>query len=179
MLESSLVILNPMDLDDVSDTYVGWLNDPETFRYLGTKFGQTNATVRAYVERMRPPSILSKIVERASGAHVGNIALHSFDPVHRNAELGIMIGVREARGRGLGREACRLLIAFAFDHLNLHKVTAGTVEHNVGMAKVFESLGFDVEGRLIEHYYLEGRYHDVLRFGLRRERFTAERTALQ
>ena len=171
MLEGALVRLEPMGLEDVSDDYLGWLNDPETFRFLGTKFGQTRASARSYIESVRAPNLLCRILERESGVHVGNIALHSIDPVHRSGELGILIGAPAARGRGLGREACALLIAYGFGHLNLHKITAGTVDKNVAMKQVFLNLGFAIEGTLRGQFYLEGQYHDIYRFGLLRDEF--------
>lgn len=171
MLEGALVRLEPLAADAVTDEYVSWLNDPEVFRYLGTKFGQTPASVTRYVESVQAPDLLCKIVEKASNAHVGNISLHSIHPVHRCAELGIMIGSANARGKGYGREACRLLIAYGFDHLNLHKITAGTVVANAAMTQVFLGLGFVIEGTLAQHFYLEGQYHDIHRFGLLRAAF--------
>ncbi len=171
MLEGRLVGLEPLEPDGITDDYVSWFNDPETFRYLGTKFGQTRGSVRKYVESIQPPNFISRIIQKSDRTYVGNIALHEFDAMNRRMEVGIVIGPPEARGKGLGREACSLVIAFGFDHLNLHKITAGTVAGNVGMSKVFESLGFTLEGTLAEHFYLEGRYHDVYRFGLLRERF--------
>jgi RimJ/RimL family protein N-acetyltransferase len=171
MLEGDLVRLEPLGPADITDEYVGWLNDPATFRYLGTKFGQTRASVQRYVEGVHPPDLLCRIVEKGSGAHVGNIALHSIHPVHRCGELGIMIGSPAARGKGYGREACRLIIDYAFDHLNLHKVTAGTVDKNVAMKQVFLGLGFTIEGTLAQHFYLEGQYHDIYRFGLLRKAY--------
>lgn len=172
MLETRDVVLVPIEPSDVSDEYVGWLNDPLTFRLLGTKFGQTPAKVRQYVEGVKPPNILCKILWKpGKRQHVGNIALQRFDPIHRNMELGIIIGTADARGRGLGHQACSLLIQHAFDHLNVHKITAGTVDDNAGMTKVFLDLGFRIEGTLTQHYYLEDRYHDVYRFGLLREEF--------
>jgi RimJ/RimL family protein N-acetyltransferase len=172
VLETRNLLVVPLDPADVSDEYVSWLNDPETCRYLGTKFGQTRSTVRAYVEAIRPPNLLCKIVVKEGARHVGNIALNLFDPIHHRMELGIVIGVADARGRGFGREACSVLIEHAFVHLNLHKITAGTVADNVGMKKVFLDLGFIVEGTRIEHYYVDGGYHDYLLFGLTRARFT-------
>lgn len=175
MLEGRLVNLTPLDAADISDGYVGWLNDPAVFRFLGTKFGQTRSSVQQYVERFRAPNFLAGIIVRESGAHVGNIAMHSFEPVHRLMELGILIGADQARGKGYGREACALAIGFAFDHLGVHKVTAGTVAENQAMAAVFTSLGFAIEGRLREHYLLENRRLDMIRFGLLRHEFTPER----
>ena len=174
MLEGALVRLEPFDVTHVTDEYVSWLNDPEVYRYLGTKFGQTRASAQRYVESITPPNLLCRILETASNRHVGNIALHQMHPIHRTAELGILIGPPEARGKGLGRDACRLLIAFAFDHLNLHKITAGTVVDNVGMKQVFLRLGFQIEGTLAQHFYLDGAYHDIYRFGLLRDGFRAD-----
>ena len=171
MLEGERVRLAPLGPEDVTDQYVEWLNDPATFQYLGTKFGQTRASVLRYVESVQPPNLLCKIVEKGSQAHVGNISLHSIHPVHRCGELGILIGAAAARGKGYGREACRLLIGYAFDHLNLHKITAGTVASNVAMKQVFLGLGFTIEGTLAQHFYLEGQYHDIYRFGLLRAAF--------
>jgi RimJ/RimL family protein N-acetyltransferase len=172
MLETRDIVLVPMDVADITEEYVGWLNDPSTFRLMLTKFGQTRTTVRQYVESVHAPNLLCRIVRKSDKIHVGNIGLHRFDPVHRRMDLGIMVGAADARGTGIGTQACSVLIAHAFDHLNLHKVTAGTVDENVAMKQVFLGLGFRIEGTLAEHYYLEGRYHDVLCFGLLRDQFT-------
>jgi RimJ/RimL family protein N-acetyltransferase len=172
MLEGRTVVLAPLDPSEISDEYVGWFNDPETFRYLGSKFPQTPTAIRQYVENVKPPNLICKILLKDGPRHVGNISLYNFSAVHRRMELGIVIGAPEARGKGAGHEACSLIIQHALDHLNLHKVTAGTVVENVGMKKVFLDLGFTVEGTLAEHYYLEGRYHDYDVFGLLRDRFT-------
>jgi RimJ/RimL family protein N-acetyltransferase len=123
------------------------------------------------VESFSPPNLLCKIVLKEGQRHVGNINLHGYHPIHRFISLGIMIGEASARGRGIGKETCSLVIQHAFDHLNIHKVIAGTVVENVGMTKVFTQLGFTIEGTFVQHYYLEGRYHDTYRFGLLRENF--------
>ena len=174
MLENSRVILLPLDPNDISHEYVGWFNDPLTFRYLGTKFGQTHASIKAYVESIKPPNMICKIFDAAlprRTGYVGNIALSGFDPIHRRMEIGIVIGDVKARGKGIGKHACSLLIQYVFDHLNVHKITAGTVDDNKAMDKVFRDLGFSLEGTLHEHWYTEGEYHDMYRYGLLKDFF--------
>jgi [ribosomal protein S5]-alanine N-acetyltransferase len=171
MLTGKLVMLAPLGVDEVTDDYVSWFNDPETFRYLGSKFGQTHASIRDYIKQVQAPNLMARIIRREDMKHVGNLALQDFDPVNRRMELGIVIGAADARGKGLGREACSLVIQHAFDHLNVHKITAGTVIDNAAMTKVFTELGFAIEGTLREHYYLEGGYKDMLRFGLLQREF--------
>jgi RimJ/RimL family protein N-acetyltransferase len=175
MLIGSGVSLDALDVSQVSDAYVSWFNDPATFRFLGSKFPQTPASVREYVASVRAPNFICRIVTNDDGAHVGNIAMYNFHPVHRRMELGIVIGAASSRGRGIGREACRLAIAHAFEHLNVHKITAGAVGDNTPMARVFTSLGFVVEGTLREHYFLGDHYRDYHVFGLLRSQFTPDR----
>jgi RimJ/RimL family protein N-acetyltransferase len=172
MLEGRLVQLEPLDAEyDISREYVTWLNDPAVFQFLGSKFPQTQHTIRRYVEQLVPPNFIAKIIERESRQHVGNIAMHQFDPTHRTIELGIIIGAAAARGKGYGREACALAVRYAFDHLDVEKVTAGTVHGNDAMKSVFLSLGFKVEGTLRSQYFLQGARLDVFRFGILRAEF--------
>jgi RimJ/RimL family protein N-acetyltransferase len=171
MLENAKVRLLPFDVEDISDEYIEWLNDPVTTRFLDTKLGQTRSMVRAYVQSFTPPNVLMRIVWKPSNTHVGNVSLHSFQPIHRRIELGIMIGRASERGKSIGRQACSLIAGYAFDQLGVNKITAGTVIENGGMSRVFLDLGFTVEGTLAKHFYLEGEYHDVRIFGLLRESF--------
>ena len=171
MLTGRSICLVPLDVDDITNDYVDWFNDPDTFRFLGSKFGQTRTSVRKYVERLQAPNMICKILAKPDFKHIGNIAMSGFDPVNRRVELGIVIGAKDMRGKGVGKEACSLLIQFGFDHLNIHKFTAGTVAPNVGMKKVFLDLGFDIEGTFVQHYFLEGQYLDYFQFGLIREKF--------
>lgn len=172
MLEGALVRLTPLDPErDISAAYVSWLNDPEVFRYLGSKFPQSAASIRRYVSGIVAPNFIARILRRDNGDHIGNIAMQFFDPVHRNIELGILIGDAGARGRGFGREACRLAIDHAFTHLNVRRITSGTVAGNSGMQHVLAALGFTLEGTLRRHYELDGQRLDALRYGLLREEF--------
>jgi [ribosomal protein S5]-alanine N-acetyltransferase len=169
MIDGKVVRLEALDPErDVTPDYLSWLNDPAVFRFLGSKFPQTTNSARNYVLGISRPNFLAKIVVRADGRHVGNLAMQGFDPIHRNMELGIVVGDPVARGKGFGREACALAIGYAFDHLGVQKVTAGTVSGNEAMKKVFLALGFTIEGTLRSHYELEGKRLDVLRFGLLR-----------
>jgi [ribosomal protein S5]-alanine N-acetyltransferase len=153
---------------DITPAYLSWLNDPAVFRFLGSKFPQSAQSARTYVQGITRPNFIAKIVVTAAGRHIGNLAMQGFDPIHRNMELGIVVGDSAERGKGYGREACALAIRYAFDHLGVQKVTAGTVFGNDAMKNTFLALGFSLEGTLRSHYELEGRRLDVLRFGLLR-----------
>jgi ribosomal-protein-alanine N-acetyltransferase len=63
-------------------------------------------------------------------------------------EFGIELFDPKDRGMGLGAEAIALLTAYAFDHLEAHRVQLGTDLENASMRRVAERLGFVFEGTM-------------------------------
>ena len=106
------------------------------------------------------------ICSRGDDRHVGNIGLHQIDHVYAKAELGIVIGSRSLRGKGLGTEAVRLLCGHGFDRLNLHKVWLRVEDANAGARRAFERAGVRVEGVLSEEILHHGERHDSIYMGL-------------
>jgi len=100
---------------------------------------------------------------------VGTCQLHSIHPVHRTAELQIRIGEAADRGRGCGSEAVVLLLRFAFDDLNLHRVQLHVFADNASAIRVYEKAGFVREGLLRQAAHIGGRYVDVVVMGILRE----------
>ena len=149
----------------VTETYVGWLNDPEVNLYLESRFvAQDIRSVSAFAERALADArvLFLGIRSHDLGRHVGNIKLAGIDRRHGLGEVGIMIGDRQAWGRGVGSEAIRCVAEIAKHELGLRKLTAGCYASNVGSARAFEKAGFHVEGRRPKHFLLEGRPEDLV-----------------
>ncbi len=162
--------LRPLEESDVNDDYVGWFNDQEVTRYLGMgKFPISREGIRASVEerfRNSTANLILAIADRKTDLHIGNAALNHINWIHRTADTGLVIGRKEFWGKGYASEAWSLLIRHAFDALNLHKLIATVVAGHDGSQKALEKLGFKVEGRSREEFYLEGAYLDYIRLGL-------------
>ena len=106
------------------------------------------------------------------GTLIGTISLVDLDFRNRNAELGrVLIGVAEHRGKGYGHEMASLVIEYAFDHLNLHKVFCEVLTANEAASKLYRRLGFVDEGVLRQHVYKSGDYRDVTLLALFRKTF--------
>ncbi len=154
-----------LDPDRVTSAYVDWLNDPEVNQFLESRFVvQELDGVRRFVaaqladEKALFLGVHSKTLDR----HVGNIKLGPIDRHHLLGEVGIMIGDREAWGRGVGSEAIRMLADIAREELGLRKLTAGCYASNKGSAKAFERAGFTIEGIRPRHFLLNGRPEDLI-----------------
>ena len=112
------------------------------------------------------------------GRLVGDIQLSNIDWRNRTAELGAGIALAADRKQGYGREATRLLLGYAFDHLDLARGSASVLEYNNAAARGLERSGFVAEGRDRAAVFIGGHRYDRLRFGLLREEFAARRDTL-
>ncbi|ABS60796.1 MULTISPECIES: GNAT family N-acetyltransferase [Fervidobacterium] len=88
--------------------------------------------------------------------------------VNKNAYMTYFLK-KQYRGKGLGREMVKKAIDFAFNELNLNRITAEVYEYNTASIKILESLGFIQEGRLRKAKFHNSRFWDIIVYGLLRE----------
>lgn len=115
------------------------------------------------------PSALHFRIE-FQGQVIGGAALKSIKWFNRKAEVSIFLDPRH-QGKGLGKQALKKLIDFAFQTMNLYRLEAEVVDYNEAAKKLFPGAGFREEGRLREAKFFEGSYHDILRYGLLRREY--------
>lgn len=95
---------------------------------------------------------------------------------NRNGALGLGIGAVEHRRQGYGGDAMRLLLRFAFEELNLHRVWLTVFSYNHGAIQMYEGLGFTHEGTHREHILRGGQAHDMHLYGLLQREWAASHT---
>ena len=169
MLESGRLLLRPVELTDANETYRSWMNDPAVIQYTESRFQSYSLEqILDYVRSVQADSgsRFFAIVEKESGKHIGNIKIGHIHPVHRHADVGIIIGDKACWGKGYAAESLRLVAGFARESLQLHKLTAGIYANNIGSIQAFLKAGFVVEGRFSRHWFCDGGYVDGLQMGL-------------
>lgn len=77
------------------------------------------------------------------------------------------------RRRGYGRDALATLVTYAFEFLDLARLTAVVAEYNTAAVRGLEEGSFVPEGRDREAIYAGGRRWDRLRYGLLRREYAA------
>jgi RimJ/RimL family protein N-acetyltransferase len=169
MIESSRLLLRAVELTDVTENYRSWMNDPAVMQYTESRF-QTHSLeqIRDYVAVVQEDfgSRFFAIIEKESGKHIGNIKISHIHPVHRHADVGIIIGDKESWGKGYATESLRLIACYAQESLQLRKLTAGIYANNTGSVQAFLKAGFTEEGRFAKHWFCDGEYVDGLQMGL-------------
>jgi RimJ/RimL family protein N-acetyltransferase len=100
---------------------------------------------------------------------VGFTRLDWIEWTHGGARFSIQIGDPRDRGHGYGREALDLILRYAFEELNLYRLTASTFEYNLVGLEFLKKAGFQEEVRQRQAIYRMGRRWDLIMLGLVRE----------
>jgi diamine N-acetyltransferase len=156
------VALGPLRRD-LLPTYTRWRNDFTVARTLNYLPGPFTAEEReAWFARASSDSstVRFTIYERAIWRPIGIANLHDVDSRHGTAELGLMIGESDARGRGLGTEASCLMLDYAFTALGLHNVMLRVYAYNPAGLRAYQKAGFREFGRRSASRVFAGRRWD-------------------
>ncbi|MBL8700135.1 MAG: GNAT family N-acetyltransferase [Alphaproteobacteria bacterium] len=161
-LTGERLVLRPLVAADATRDYLAWLNDAEVLRYRAPKaLPTTMPQLRAWIASLPGRGDLVLAIRTKRGdRHVGNIALNTILWVHRSAELSIMLGAADARGRGYGREAIALLTAHGFASMGLNRIWAESP--NPAFNRAVASLGWRREGLKREALLVDGKLVDVV-----------------
>ncbi|MEK6834669.1 MAG: GNAT family protein [Nanoarchaeota archaeon] len=178
-LVSNRIYLAELALEDITERMMSWYNNPEACtgngQHIFPKPRQDPNANLGLVDYINSVSINSltkskhdyffAIKDKLNDQHVGNITLQSIDWISRNAEITIMIGEKDYRGKGVGEEAWKLIMNYGFNTLNLNRLQCGTFSNNISMQKIAVKCGMKEEGRRLQAAYKNGEYLDVLLYG--------------
>lgn len=106
---------------------------------------------------------------------IGKALVEWVDWMSGNGFLRLGLGAPEDRRRGYGSQALSLLLRYAFGELNLYRVTAVVPEYNEGAVRLFKKFGFVEEVRRRKAINRDGRFWDILSFGLLASEWTGRK----
>lgn len=109
---------------------------------------------------------LTRVIEHAA-AISGIVGFNHIDLFNRRAELGYWID-RTLEGRGICRQSCSLLIRYAFEELDLNRISIAAAVDNRRSRALAERLGFTHEGVRREAEWLYDHFVDHAMYGLLR-----------
>jgi len=166
---SKRVFLRPLDLTDLQRIYQ-WHNDAQLYSTLTGPYHPVGmqAIEQWLTDRVQysEKEINFAICLTESSEHIGNMYLREIDYVSRNALLGAFIGNQEHRGKGYASEALLQVAEYAFYVLGLNRLYMYVLADNAGAVKHLQKCGFLVEGTMREHSFKNGKFKDVLIFGM-------------
>lgn len=168
-IKGKQIYLREVRSSDANANYYKWLNSPEINKYLETRFiPQSLDKITAYINNLsgQQDEVFFAICWQENKKHIGNIKLGPMNWIHRRGDIGLLIGEKDYWQKGVATEAISLVAEYAFNILNLNKITAGCHRGNIGSLKAFQKAGFIIEGERKKHSYLNGEYVDTFVLGL-------------
>lgn len=95
-------------------------------------------------------------IDTLKGKHIGNCGCFNIDDVHREVEIGIMIGEKSYWNHGYGEDVLKTLVHQLFQNTHVDRVYLKTLDWNLRAHRCFEKCGFKTCGRLNhdEHKFL-------------------------
>ena len=98
--------------------------------------------------------------------HIGNVKVDPINKFHGLGEFGIMIGEKSEWGKGYAKESTITIINYCFKKIKLRKITLGVVEDNIAAFKMYEKIGFLIEGKYKNHGFYNNKYCNMIRMAI-------------
>jgi len=160
--EETGIYLRLMTRED-TDLIVRWRNSDAVrknfiYQELFTREGH-ESWVRNKVETGQVVQAI--ICDISSDRPLGSVYIRDIDRRHNKAEYGIFIGEEDARGRGVGTAAARLMLRYCFEEEGLHRIYLRVFASNRQAIGSYEKAGFVREGLLKDDVRIDGVYRDI------------------
>ncbi len=142
------VILRPVEMSDKAD-FTRLANNIKIWNNVRDEFPHpyTEKDAESFINLCKTAKNAAKFAIEWNGQFVGMIGLTFFSQLNysKNAELGYWIG-EPFWGKGIGTEALKLMVKYAFEERDLKRVSANVLDYNKASMRMLEKAGFEFEG---------------------------------
>ena len=122
-------------------------------------------TIKWYEKNKDDVSRYDAIIEY-DGTPVGVIGLINIDTKKKKAEYYITLGEKNYKRKGISYEASKLLINYGFNNYNIEKIWLCVDDENIPAKRLYEKIGFKLEGVLKKDIFFKGKMIDRCMYGI-------------
>ncbi len=108
------------------------------------------------------PEVRVNFAIEVAGEFIGLLSIKEIDRHNQRALLSVGLTGAAQLGRGYGRDALRVVLRWAFQIHNLHRIELETWATNERALRAYRAAGFVEEGRLRDGVWLDGQFVDVV-----------------
>lgn len=143
---------------------VKWLNNPNVNKFIGNEIGKKTNLKKEEEWFIAYQKDKNKrfFTICDNSMQIGFMGLSNISKANKNADLFIVIGEDDYRGKGIGKIATKWMIDYGFKKLKLHKINLGVIKDNISAVKLYQSLGFMIEGEMKDEVFCKGRFYNFL-----------------
>jgi len=145
-------------------------NDESIWEMSNTQTPYSKFLIKQYLEHAHKDIYevkqLRLVISDYNHEALGMIDLFDFDFKNKRAGVGILVKDTNNRLKGYGREALKLLINYAFSHLDLKQLYCNISEENEVSIKLFSNQGFKKIGLKKDWNFVNGAFKNEYLFQL-------------
>ena len=133
--------------DDVTDYYLNWFEDHTVksfIDYAKDSKGKDQLAEYIFEKNMSSSALFLGIFSNQDDCHVGNIKFEPINIKNKSAEMGILIGDKSWRGKGVGPEVILGSGSWLKDNLGIELMTLGVSVNNKMALKAYQKIGFKI-----------------------------------
>ncbi|MHA1669944.1 MAG: GNAT family N-acetyltransferase [Promethearchaeota archaeon] len=167
-IKGDRINLIPFLQEDIN-LLVRWVNDPDVRIYTRNPLPRSIEEVKKWLEPKKQEvktDVDFLIYHKKDEKKIGMVGLTDIQWLNRNANIFTVIGESEYWGKGIAVEAGKLMITYAFEELNLHKVHTSVYSPNERSLKAAAKIGLVEEAVLREEIYIDGVHVDNHKFAV-------------
>lgn len=179
MLKGEYTGLRAIERDDLAQL-LEWRNRPEYRRYFREyrELGMENQNAwYSELSNSRTKSIMFAIVELVNNRLLGACGLCYVNWIDRNADFSIYIGADNLYiDEKFAPDAAQTMLKYGIAELGLHRLWAEIYEFDEPKKRLFDVLGFTLEGCHRQTHWSEGKWHNSLFYSLLDSEYSAMRS---
>jgi len=141
-----------------------WRNAPRVRENMYTRHEISAEEHQAWWRQVQQSDTCRYFMYEFDKVPMGIVCFTDINPVSQQANWGYYTAVDAPRGVGVNMEL--LSLDYAFDMLNLHKLSCEVLAFNTAVIKLHQKFGFKVEGVFREHHKVGDDFVDIHRLGM-------------
>jgi diamine N-acetyltransferase len=166
MLETNHILLRACEPDDMPLMYA-WENNTFYWLLSDTTKPFSKYTITEFIQQDQNDIFTTHqqrfvIQLKEPSKAIGFVDLYQFDPIHKRAGVGILIGDMDERNKGYAFQSLQCLMNYSQNVLNMHQLYCYIQTSNKKSVVLFQRAGFETAGILKDWLLKKDTYEDVI-----------------
>ena len=164
------VTLRAVEVEDLIHIHE-WSNEQETCYMIGGwHFPSSMFHMNKWYDDIQQDENNQRFAIEAEKRLIGTANLVNINWKDNNASHGILIGDKDIRGKGYGKDTVMTIMRYAFTELGLNRLDTSIIEYNqISYNLYIESCGWKEEGRRRKWYFRKNKYWDKIIIGITKD----------
>ena len=145
---SERFVLRHLSETDANENYLKWFNDKDVKNFIVSASNTHDINhLKEYIRQRqnRNDILFLGIFEKESYFHIGNIKYEPISFENNYAVMGILIGEKAFRNKGVAKEVLLISSEWLKKHYNIKKILLGVEKNNLSAIKSYKDLGFKIK----------------------------------